>query len=244
MPKPSTHGLPPCVPKPTTKFIAEMREKNAPVAEKASEDPPAPGCCGCASPCCFSTPTLTVLDGTEAFEAEKYLGKWYQTHASATVKYTFELGGNAVTAEYSETDVPNKISVVNTVRCFPRLGALFGKIGLGCLFSGIKISGSAVGTPTKDGVFSVGFFQCCSTPSFEPPGNYWILKLGPVKEGLYSWAVVSNDTGSQLYILCRDVPSFVGSEAEAEALAYAKEKGFTGCCNKPLRTNQLNPPPY
>ena len=28
------------------------------------------------------------------------------------------------------------------------------------------------------------------------------------------------------------------------ALAYAKKKGFTGCCNKPLRTNQLNPPPY
>lgn len=39
---------------------------------------------------------------------EAYFGVWFQVYASATVKYTFELGGNCVTAEYNRTGVARK----------------------------------------------------------------------------------------------------------------------------------------
>ncbi|CAH1794410.1 unnamed protein product, partial [Owenia fusiformis] len=36
------------------------------------------------------------------------------------------------------------------------------------------------------------------------PGTYWIIKLGPVKNDQYQYSVVTNNKGSQLYVLTRD----------------------------------------
>merc|ERR1719443_2680795 len=54
-------------------------------------------------------------------DVNAYLGRWYQTYASFTVKYTFELGGNCVTADYVLADADGDDTVVavrNTVRPF------------------------------------------------------------------------------------------------------------------------------
>ena len=45
-----------------------------------------------------------------------YVGLWYQTYASITVKDTFQVGGNCVTAEYGAANASGVITVVNTVR--------------------------------------------------------------------------------------------------------------------------------
>ena len=52
--------------------------------------------------------------------------------------------------------------------------------------------------------------QCCGAggpekAKYKAPGNYHIIKLGPIVDGLYDYSVVSNASpASQLYILTRD----------------------------------------
>merc|ERR1719367_264532 len=149
-----------------------------------------------------------------------YLGRWFQTYASFNVKYTFELGGNCVTADYGATETANVISVRNTVR--PRW------------WSDIKVNGFAAQSTDADVVgalsvdFGGGFFgnADASQAAFSPPGNYWIIALGPEVDGLYDWAVVSDSKQSQLYVLTRNVARF-RSSYEAAILADLKTWGFT-----------------
>ena len=53
---------------------------------------------------------------------------------------------------------------------------------------------------------SGGARQCCGGgPEKAKYGNYHIIKLGPIVDGLYDYSVVSNASpASQLYILTRD----------------------------------------
>lgn len=168
---------------------------------------------------------------------ESYLGRWYQTHASLTVKYTFELGGRCVTADYGipEADVENVITVTNEgrpSRWVPRW-----------LRSFFKIEGFAAqgGENYPDGALSVKFFGG-SDPSeveFEAPGNYWIFHLGPLNEETqkYEYSLVTNASKSQLYVLVRDVARF-RELYEEEALNLVKQYGFTKWYNKPRTTKQ------
>jgi lipocalin len=178
---------------------------------------------------------------TELDEAA-YLGVWYQTYASFTVKFTFQLGGNCVTAEYGATEVPAEegvrgatISVLNTVRLFPKLRVFFPDI-----FTGVKISGFAVQSPTTEGALEVSLGPRANDPAaatFNPPGNYWIIALGPIVDAKYDWAVVSDSEQETLYVLTRD-PQRFKSEYEADVLAMVEEMGFTNFFNKPRSTNQ------
>ena len=96
-----------------------------------------------------------------------------KVYASFGVKYTFELGGNRVTADYALTAVPRTISVVN--RCQPPT-----------ILSAFKrVDGIAVQSHTHPGAFSVSFGKMyAESLRFTSPGNYWIIKLGPVVDGL------------------------------------------------------------
>merc|ERR1712180_147991 len=68
-----------------------------------------------------------------------------------------------------------------------------------------------------------------------PAGNYWVMKLGPLnKEGLYSYAVVTSNLRSFLWILVRDVDDYMKNH-DAEIQKYVKEKGFTWFWNKPRK---------
>lgn len=190
----------------------------------------------------LATLALAVPQPVAELDEAAYLGRWFQTYASFTVKWTFELGGNCVTADYGPTDVTAEegirgvtVSVLNTVRLFPNL-----RLFLPNLFTGVKIRGFAVQSPTAEGALQVSLGPFANDPAaatFSAPGNYWIIALGPIVEAKYDWAVVSDSDQGTLYILTRDVERFQ-SEYEADVLAMVQDMGFTGFFNKPLPTNQ------
>lgn len=95
-----------------------------------------------------------------------------QVFASWSVKYTFELGKNCVTADYAITDDPRKISVFNECKSPTLLSALG------------RVEGIAIQSPICPGAFSVPFGRNNEAPvRFDSPGNYWIIKLGLIIEG-------------------------------------------------------------
>lgn len=173
----------------------------------------------------FLALATAVPQPLEEVDTEAYLGRWFQTYASFTVKFSFELGGNCVTADYAATSVPGVISVTNTVRLFKRWP--------------VRVNGFAAQSQQTDGALSVAFFGNSdpAQATFNEPGNYWILKLGPMVEGKYDWAIVSDSTQNQLYVLTRDVARF-REQYEEDVLQDVKDFGFTKPWNQPLETNQ------
>mmetsp|Transcript_13484 Transcript_13484/g.38657 ORF Transcript_13484/g.38657 Transcript_13484/m.38657 type:complete len:202 (-) Transcript_13484:299-904(-) len=179
--------------------------------------------------------TAAVPQPLTSVDVEKYVGRWYQTYASATVKFTFELGGNCVTADYAATSAPGVVSVLNTVRLFPNLAYWFPRI-----FTGVKINGFAAQSPDTAGALSVALGPLvggAADQRFSDPGNYWIVKLGAVVDGKYDYAIVSEGSMSQLYVLVRNVERFRAND-ETEVLGWLEEQGFTSPLSKPLPTNQ------
>jgi len=183
----------------------------------------------------FPFPAVTEVD------VEAYLGTWYQPYASNSVINSFEFGGNCVTAEYGTFENrDDAISVKNIVRpqnpfYIPWLR------GPGPRLIDIPISGYALQNPDDDlqGELQVIFFQG-SNKEFKEPGNYWIIELGDKKQyrdttnvgDLYSYAVVSNEDGSDLYILARDPKDFVDEKGKETKLAKEVLAGKVSCFTK------------
>jgi lipocalin len=160
------------------------------------------------------------------FQAEAYLGRWFQTYASKTVKNTFEAGGNCVTADYGAVDGRDDvITVKNTYKVFSRVP--------------VSITGYAVAKPEQSGEFQVtlGPFANPESPKDFSSTNYLIFGLGPIMDGRYDFALISDPTRSTLYVLVRDVARF-REQHEADVLQRLEEEGFTRDDNKPLATNQ------
>jgi lipocalin len=96
------------------------------------------------------------------------------------------------------------------------------------------VDGAAYKT-ISPGKFTIKFNVDGSTTS----GDYWIVQLGniPASQTLYPWAMISTPFQTQLYILARDPKTF-RSTYEEQALASARQKGFTYRYNRPLPTYQ------
>mmetsp|Transcript_104251 Transcript_104251/g.185254 ORF Transcript_104251/g.185254 Transcript_104251/m.185254 type:complete len:201 (+) Transcript_104251:66-668(+) len=155
---------------------------------------------------------------------EPYLGHWYQTYGSATVIYGTEFGANCVTADYDKVANSTAVSVQNTV--FP-LGYKTG------------VTGYAVQNPSAHGEFEVHLGPG-SDPAKPKPfanANYIVMELGPVVDGKYDYALVTDPSSLSLYVLVRDVVRF-RSNYETAVLETLESKGFTHLLNKPRRTNQ------
>jgi len=104
----------------------------------------------------------------------------HQVYASWTVKYTFELGGKSVTADYALTAVPRMISVIN--RCKPPMA----------LSAFRRVEGIAIQSPVYPGALSVSFDRTTTASlRFSSPGNYWIIKLGPIVDGMRAFRHVT-----------------------------------------------------
>lgn len=180
----------------------------------------------------LATAVFAEIPAVTELDVEAYLGRWYQMYASFPIKYSFELGGNCVTADYGATDTPGIISVTNIVRpsLLDRLPFFAG---------GVKVRGFAGQSQTEPGKLNVDFTSGdAGKAAYKEPGNYWIIKLGDKNaDGKYDWAVVTDNKAFSLYILARDVARFRAND-EAAVLAYVKEMGFTKALNKPLETNQ------
>ena len=69
-------------------------------------------------------------------------------------------------------------------------------------------------------------FTTGTVPPFDAP--YWILALGPINsDGLYDWAIVSDNLSSTLFVLARNVATFE-STYQTSVLAKCATLGFTG----------------
>lgn len=147
----------------------------------------------------------TTLPAPPPVDIAQYAGTWYE---QGSVKQFFSIGLVNTRAVY--TPQPDgSIKVENS-------GNYFGPNGPESTITGSAV---AVNSPTNTRL-NVGFFFI--EPSSEEPGNYWILDYAPD----YSWAIVSDSTGSSGFILTRD--QFI-PEAEYETLvARAQQLGVSG----------------
>lgn len=181
-------------------------------------------------------------------ELSAYLGRWFQSYASNSVIWTFELGGNCVTADYFATDKDRTVRVLNTVRPFGDFdghAGFFSDVLQYCL--ALPVNGFLSLSSNVDGQGSVTLQPGpipfgIGTPDIEDvfytdPGNYWVIELGPKEDGQYRYAVVTNAVQTQLYILVRDVKEFE-ERFEQKVLKRINSFGFVTPTNKPLKTNQ------
>ena len=133
-------------------------------------------------------------------------------------------------AEYRLADV---VSVMNTVRVlgFP-----------------IKVSGYAIANPAHSGELdvSLGPGKAPSKAGSFGTENYRVFELGPILDGQYDYALVSDPSAASLYVLARNVARFT-KLYNAEVLSTLRERGFTGFLTRPRKTTQdgckYTPPP-
>mmetsp|Transcript_3321 Transcript_3321/g.6586 ORF Transcript_3321/g.6586 Transcript_3321/m.6586 type:complete len:198 (+) Transcript_3321:18-611(+) len=149
-----------------------------------------------------------------------YAGRWYQMYTDVYVASTFEKGAYCVTADY-RLNADNTVSVFNS----QALDSVVGPLG--------NVTGTAYATDTP-GVLSVVFTPGDASPF---PAPYWVIKLGPVVDGLYDYAVVSDNHDAGLYVLARDPASFPAAY-DAEVTAFLAASGFTGRFTTPVSTVQ------
>merc|ERR1712113_815297 len=147
-------------------------------------------------------------------QATAYLGRWYQTYASSTVKNTFEAGGNCVTADYGAVEGRSDVITVKS-----------SNLALGLP---VSISGYAIANPSQAGEFQVnlGPFANPSKPSPFSSTNYLVFGLGPIVDGKYDYALVSDPKQATLYVLVRDVARF-RDQHEADVLKRLEAEGFS-----------------
>lgn len=67
-------------------------------------------------------------------------------------------------------------------------------------------------------------------------GSYWVLALGPIKDNLYEWSVVSDKNFVTLFILARNVTSFK-INYDRDVLRKVEKLGFKGF-SKPIPSYQ------
>ena len=145
--------------------------------------------------------SVTVLPAPPPVDIAQYLGTWYE---QGSVKQVLSTGLVNTKAVYTLQD--STIAVVNSGTYGPGGPAW-------------TVTGSAVPVNAANTRLSVSF---SGAPTSAEPGNYWILDYAPD----YSWAIVSDPTGTSGSILTRDQ---FPSEAEYDALvSRAYQLGVRG----------------
>ena len=140
-------------------------------------------------------------------------------YANYLVKYTFELGGVCVTADYGLLPDGSGVSVHNAQNILKPNGTT------------TIINGQATAkNASEPGKLTVTF------NSVPFPGSYWIVKLGPVEGGEYQWSVVTDAHAITLFILARD-PATFAEKYEKDVMAFVKPL-FAGFLRKPRPTVQ------
>ena len=158
-------------------------------------------------------------DTVDSIDVPAYMGLWYQMYANAASMDTFEKDAFCSTALYG-INGDGTLSVHNDARIGSQNGTDY------------PISGYAYyDNDGKEPGQLMVHLEGVSRDS-----TYWITALGPVNNGFYDWAIVSDSTGIFLYVLARDYKTFA-SKYESEVLAIVKDQGFTGL-KKPIAEYQ------
>ncbi|XP_072043390.1 outer membrane lipoprotein Blc-like [Amphiura filiformis] len=166
----------------------------------------------------FDIPGLKEAPSTVSeLELSQYIGRWYQVYGNRFVLNTFERQGTCITADYDIKD--GKVTVFNAQNMNNPGGRLY------------TINGTAtVPDPDQPGKLAVTF----SETYFPFAAPYWVLKLGPVKDNQYQYAIVSDSIRLSLFVLTREPSADFLAKYDDEIQTFLQENGFTGYFNKPI----------
>jgi len=141
-----------------------------------------------------------------SLDLNKYQGRWYQVYGN---KYDqlFEKYSSCITADYGLVPYGN-VTVLNAQLDKSRE---IQKIEGYAYYSSYPVEYPGRLTVHLDGV-----------PEDAP---YWIYNLGPVVNGLYDWAIVSDQFRVSLFVLTRNVESFYKNYND-EVLTVLETDGF------------------
>lgn len=168
---------------------------------------------------------LKPIKTVNEIDLEKYVGKWYQAGTSRSTRLLGTgVNFSNVTATYEciETCSTNNITVLNE--------------GFNEKNKYVNISGISYSLNNR--VPSNRKVEFKGVPVI---GNYWIVKLGPVKDNKYEYAIVSGPisqyfgTRFSLYVLCRDKEEFY-EKYEEEVKEWCNKNGFVFSWNKYIKT--------
>lgn len=171
--------------------------------------------------CLASASVVECCTSVSSVDLDSYVGHWYQpmTNLAAAIFNPFSVCTQATYGKVSDT----QISVNNTGQ-----GRVFGSV--------FFITGHADVTNTiEPGQLDL---YLSGVPAV---GSYWIIKLGPVVNGAYQYAVVSDKDCSALYVLALDPVAFeVNYKPEVDT--FLIEQGFTGVRKRPNYVNETTCP--
>lgn len=153
-------------------------------------------------------------DTVDELDVPAYLGLWYQMAADQIVYSTFEENSFCDTALYGDNG-DGTISVHN----YAKIG---GPSGEDYVIDGYAYQTNAEEEP---GQLKVVFDSDDAAPF---PAPYWVLELGPKNaDGLYDYAIVSDNLSLFLFVLARDVDTF-NTQYKESVSASLEKMGFTG----------------
>jgi lipocalin len=151
----------------------------------------------------------------DAVSIPEYLGLWYEVYTNRLNDLTIEKGCYCSTATYGNmTD--GKISVFNRCTKDSPDGAAD------------TIKGYAYQPDTeKPGELKVKF------DGMPFAGDYWILDLGPIVDAEYQYAIVSDNFSALLFVLARDVGTFM-AKYDKEVKEKLADLHFKGIFQGPI----------
>jgi lipocalin len=167
----------------------------------------------------IATSVSAVPETVSSLDVDAYMGLWYQVFGDKFIYETTSPDSYCATAKYWLQED--------------------GTIGV----HNYQTTGSPTGEPMS--IDGYAYYESAAAAKMEPgqlklhfdvtpvDGSYWVLALGPIVNGFYEWAVVSDPTMLSLFILARDVETFY-SLYEQEVIALVESLGFTKAWNKPL----------
>lgn len=164
-------------------------------------------------------PPLALSWGTvKDFNPASYAGRWYQVQESAASAKIAGASGDIICSHTDYTLLSNgTISVSN----YGQRKATGNRAGV----KGIAYSEDA----SKPAALTLELFG--ATPF---PTSYDIVSLGPVQDGLYQWAVVTDPFRAQLYVLVRSHEAFANDpQLRAQVEVATRRAGFIFPWNSP-----------
>lgn len=128
----------------------------------------------------------SCIDVVDDYDVVKYLGDWFEVASSPWVHTTFEKNGFCNRARYGVL-ASGDLSVYNVQRD----GGVDGNVK--------SIDGYARIPDPKEKAKLKVFLNGGQVSG----GDYWIIKLGPVVNGLYDWVIVSEPEMLFMWVLTR-----------------------------------------
>ncbi len=147
-------------------------------------------------------------------DLNSYIGEWYEVYEDNFDK-TFQ-NGKCVKAFYKLNE--NNVSVLNTQIKDNKIDSING-------YAFYKEGDSG-------GYLTVQLDDL-------PEAPYWVIELGPIKNNLYDYAIVSDNIRLSLFVLARNVSTFFNLYDE-KVLKSLENFGFSNRLNSPIMVDQTD----